>query len=155
MNNRKAIAILGGMGPEASEYLYKTMIEFSINYFGAKNNDDFPEIILQSVPVPDFISNQNDKAKALAMLSERTKALNNLNISCLSIACNTAHLLLDDLQKVSNVSFISMIDEVVSTVRNDGLDVVGILGSPVTLQSKLYQTKLKQQNISFIIPKDG
>ena len=78
MKYRKTLGILGGMGPEASEYLYRTLIALSIKHFGAKNNDDFPEIVLQSVPVPDFISNEKAKEKALNMLLERTKALNNL-----------------------------------------------------------------------------
>src|SRR6185437_6903357 len=152
MKARKAIGVLGGMGPEASEYLYKTLIALSINYFGAKNNDDFPEIVLQSVPVPDFISDEKSKEKALTMLLERTKALNNLDLSCLSIACNTAHLLLPELQKVSRIPFISMIDEVVHQVKKDGIQTIGIVGSPTTLTSKLYQSKLEQQNITCVLP---
>ena len=56
MNKNKALFIIGGMGPEASGYLYNTLINLAIKKFGARNNDDFPEIILHSIPVPDFIS---------------------------------------------------------------------------------------------------
>src|SRR5436853_459051 len=101
MKNKSSIGILGGMGPEASVYMYKTLIELSVKHFGAKNNDDFPEIILHSIPVPDFISNTRSKNTALKMLMDSVMDFNKLNISCLSIACNTAHLLLSDLQKVS------------------------------------------------------
>ncbi len=110
MSRKGAIGILGGMGPEASNYLYKMLIDLSIKHFGAKDNDDFPEIILYSVPVSDFISNYNNKDKALQMLKKRVIDLGKVNLSCLSIACNTAHLLIDELQSVSSVKFISMID---------------------------------------------
>jgi aspartate racemase len=150
--NRQTIGILGGMAPSASNYMYDMLIKLSIQRFGAANNNDFPEIILYSIPVPDFISNNKKKVVARNMLIDRVKSLSKLNVSCISIACNTAHLLLDDLQKVSSAPFISMIDEVVNVIKKEGLKTVGVLGSPVTIRSKLYQEKLKSSNIEVKIP---
>jgi len=150
--NKKAIGILGGMGPEASGYLYKLLIDLSIKHFGAKNNDDFPEVIIHSIPVPDFISSNKKRGEALQMLLERVKQLNKLNISCLSIACNTAHVLLDDLRKNSDVPFVSMIDEVVEIVNDSNHKTVGLLGTPSTIRYQLYQKALEANEISTIIP---
>jgi len=152
MGNKISIGILGGMGPEASMYMYKMLIELSIKHFNVKNNEDFPEIILNSVPVPDFISNNKNKNIALKILKERVKDLNKLNISYLSIACNTAHLLLENLQKDSSAPFVSMIDKVAEAVKKDNIKMVGILGSPTTLRSELYQNVLRTFNIESIIP---
>jgi aspartate racemase len=150
--NKKAIGILGGMGPEASSYLYKTLIDLSIKYFGAKNNDDFPEIILYSVPVPDFISNYKNRSKALQMLKKRVIDFNKINLSCLSIACNTAHLLIDDLGRISSNEFTSIIDEVSLAVVKDKRKIVGIMGTPSTVKSGLYQSKLAKYNIQSVVP---
>ncbi|MBI4080475.1 MAG: amino acid racemase [Candidatus Levybacteria bacterium] len=150
----QAIGILGGMGPEASVYLYRLLIEKAISDFGAKNNDDFPEIILHSIPVPDFISSDARKAEALQMLEERVRFLNNTNISCLAIACNTAHLLLPQLKNVSTVPFISMIDEAISVVEKDGMQTVGILGTPSTIRSGLYQHALIEKGIATVEPEE-
>lgn len=144
---RKAIAILGGMGPEASVYMYKLLIDKAISEFGAKHNDDFPEIILYSVPVPDFISSNEKRDDALRMLKTRVEALNKMDISCIGIACNTAHVLLENLQKVSKAPFVSMIDEVASAVKRDKLKTVGILGTPSTLREWLYERKLETYGI--------
>lgn len=152
MVDNKAICILGGMGPEASVYMYKLLIDFSIKSFGAKNNNDFPEIILHSIPVPDFISGFKEKEKALSMLKQSVIELNKKNISGLAIACNTAHLLIDELRKVSNASFISMIDEVVKRIDCDSLRKIGLLATPSTIQSKIYELKLNQRSIQTIIP---
>lgn len=149
---KKAIGILGGMGPEASVYMYKLLIEKSISVFGTKKNDDFPEILLHSIPVPDFISSDEEKGKALSMLEERVKLLNKMNLSCLAIACNTAHLLLPDLQKVSQVPFVSMIDEVARRVKRDKLKIIGVLGTPSTIRSGLYQVALSKYAIKSIQP---
>src|SRR3989338_115723 len=152
--NRKIIGILGGMGPEASNYLYKTLIDLSIKYFNAKNNDDFPEVIINSIPVPDFISSDRKRGEALKMLLERVQQLNRIDLLCLSIACNTAHVLLNDLRKHSDVPFVSMIDEVVQAVRGNNHKVVGLLGTPSTIRYKLYQKALEANEISTIIPDD-
>jgi len=140
------------MGPEASAYMYRRMIELSAKYFGAKNNDEFPEIILQSIPVPDFISSTKEKQKALKMLQDRVVQLNKLDISCLSIACNTAHLLLPDLQNVSNIPFISMIDGVVGAVCKEKRKKVGLIGTPMTTKTKLYENALAKYDIETIVP---
>lgn len=152
MSKKLPIGILGGMGPEASDYLYKTLINLSIKYFGAKNNDDFPEIILCSVPVPDFISDYSNRNKALNMLKKRVLSLNKVNLSSISIACNTAHLLIDKLQSVSRTKFISMIDEVSLVVAEDKKKLIGIMGTPSTIKSGIYQSALTEYGINALVP---
>ena len=56
----RVIAILGGMGPDASARLYQMMIDMARDEFGARENHEYPEIIVHSIPVPDAIS---DKVK--------------------------------------------------------------------------------------------
>jgi len=152
--SRKIIGILGGMGPEATGYLYKLLIDLSIKFFNAKHNNDFPEVIIHSIPVPDFISSDRKRGEALKMLLERVQQLNKIDLLCLSIACNTAHVLLNDLQKKSDAPFVSMIDEVVQTVKDNNCKVVGLLGTPSTIRYKLYQKALDANEISTIIPDD-
>lgn len=152
MKNKKIIGILGGMGPEASVYLYNTLINLSVKYFGAKNNDDFPEIVLHSIPVPDFISNDKSRLRALKMLKARVLGLNQLNVSFLAIACNTAHILLNKLQKLSNVPFVSMIDEAVRQIKANNHKKVGLLSTPSTMRYGLYQAPLLSLGIKTIIP---
>jgi len=150
MEQRGAIGILGGMGAEASAYFYRLLIQMAIAEFGASNNDEFPEIVIDSVPVPDFISDEVAMQVALEMLKDRVRRLNHLDLSCLSIACNTAHLLLPQLQEVSRVPFVSMIEAVADRVRADGIRTVVVLGSPSTVRTGLYQSALAERGVSAI-----
>jgi len=52
----KIIGIIRGMGPQASCELYRLLIEGARHRYGSKNNDEYPEILIDSVPVPDFLS---------------------------------------------------------------------------------------------------
>lgn len=151
---KKAIGIIGGMGPQASVYLYKMLVELAISEFNAIHNKDFPEIVLHSVPVPDFISSEREKNRALSMLKKRVKSLNSMNLSCLSIACNTAHILLPQLQKISKVPFISIIDETAKAINKKGVKKVGLLGTPSTIKYGLYQNALDKYGISTVIPSE-
>jgi aspartate racemase len=149
---KKIIGILGGMGPQASAYMYSMLIMLSQKYFGAKNNNDFPEIILHSMPVPDFISDSSKREVALEILRRAVIQLNNSNLLCLAIACNTVHVLLKDLQPISRAPFVSIIDEVVNQISKDKLSKVGLLATPSTIKYFLYQKALKSSQISVIIP---
>lgn len=143
MKTKKSIGILGGMGPDASGELYKIMIEKARTQFSATRNEDYPDIILHSIPVPDFITNKDNVPPALAMLQHSVKGLSPL-CSCFGIACNTAHLLLPELQSVTNVPFVSMIDAVSEVTKKAGYKKVGLMATPTTFRSRLYQNSLRE-----------
>ncbi len=153
--SRSAICILDGMGPQAGSYLYSTLIDKAVKEYGAKDNDEFPEIILYSIPVSDFISSEQHKQAALKLLKKKVKETKNLDIACLSIACNTAHILIDELQKESKVPLVSIIEAVGQRVREDKLDQVGLLATPSTIKHELYQKEFKKYGINVILPEAG
>ncbi len=156
MNKKKnVIAILGGMGPQASAKLVEILIDKSIKDFAAKNGDDFPEIILDSIPIPDFISDPKNIKPVLAILSKRIKFLSKIDISSFAIACNTAHQLFDDLQAKTKTQIVSTINEVTVQVNKKKIVRVGLLASPSTLQFGLFDDAFKQFNIEVVHPTEN
>ncbi|OGD84534.1 hypothetical protein A2165_00185 [Candidatus Curtissbacteria bacterium RBG_13_40_7] len=153
MNQQKEIiGILGGMGPEASAKMLEVTVTMSAREFGAKTNQDFPEIILFSVPVPDFITDKKNINKAKAILKQKVRVMRKIGVSTIAIACNTAHILIDDFRLISNIRFVSIIDAVADDVKRNGIKSIAILGTPVTLESGLFQNALLIRNIEPIIP---
>ncbi|NMC36565.1 aspartate/glutamate racemase family protein [Candidatus Beckwithbacteria bacterium] len=120
--------------------------------FGVANNNDYPEIIIDSIPVPDFISNKRNEKKALHILQDRVLRLSQIPVSYLAVACNTAHLLLSDLQNETNKPFVSMIDAVVNEIKLRAYKRIGLLASPTTIQTKLYQDKMNQNQVKVVLP---
>ncbi|MDZ7587130.1 MAG: tryptophan--tRNA ligase [Patescibacteria group bacterium] len=121
--NHQPIAILGGMGPDASARLYQLLIELSRSEFGAVENHQYPEIVIDSVPVPEFFSNTQ---KALA-----------------------------DLEQETSVPFVSIPNETIKEVKKRGYARIGLLGSPITIFSDIYQTKFLDKNIEVVLPDNG
>lgn len=137
-----AIGILGGMGPQASARLVELLIAKTPNFVPNPIDSDYPEIIHLSIPVPNFISNKKNMEKAKEILINRTLLLEKSGSTINCIACNTAHLLLPDLQAVSNVPFLSIPSLVADKVRINKFKKVGLLATPSTLASSLYDDAL-------------
>lgn len=167
MKTKRVIGILGGMGPQASAKLVRLLVDLSAKEFGARNCDEFPEIILDSIPHPDFIaeqqacliSNKRNSQIVVKMLKERIKKMEKMGVSVFAIACNTAHIRLNHLKNSSKTEFISIVDEIAREVKNSGIKKVGLLVSPTTLKAGLFQKAFRkdlpvgsQENVEIIHP---
>lgn len=150
MKNNNIIGIIGGMGPQATAEFYRILIEKSIREYGAVNNDDFPSVVIDSVPVPDFISSAAHLRVARRMLLDRTKRLNRYGVGRIGIACNTAHILLSDIRSESKAPVVSIMELVATVVLQRKIRRVGLLASPMTYKTELYQSALT--NVMVIIP---
>lgn len=133
-----AIGILGGMGPQASARLVELIIAQTPNFVTNPIDSDFPEIIHLSVPVPNFISSKRNMEKAKQILIKRTKLLEISGSTINCIACNTAHLLLPELQAETTVRFLSIPVLVADRINTEGFKRVGLMATPNTLKSTLY-----------------
>jgi aspartate racemase len=147
----KMIGIIGGMGPQASAELYRLLIEGAKQSYGARNNDDFPEILIDSVPVPDFLSDTDQVEKAAVMLEDRARRLATYGASCISVACNTACLLSGRLQRQTPVPFVSVVDEVAKKASLRHKHVL-ILASPTSLRLRIYQKALSRYGVMCVVP---
>ncbi|MGD9129321.1 MAG: amino acid racemase [Candidatus Woesebacteria bacterium] len=153
MKKNRIIGLIGGMGPYASAYFYKLLLEKSSKEFGAINNNDFPEILIDSIPVPDFISDTNQLEHAKDMLISRVGRLNTYGCTSIAMVCNTGHILYPDLAEISNkVNFISMIQAVSKEVQKLRLKKVGIFATKITLKTRLYQKAFEGTGVEVILP---
>lgn len=150
--NNRMIGIIGGVGPQATSALYEFVTLLAQEKYEARNNDDYPHVIIESIPIPDFISNTNAMPRALEMLSAATRRLEKSEVDRMCIASNTVHLLLPELKKVTSVPFISMIESVAETVQHQRFRNIGIVASSVTLHSTLYEDALSVREVELTLP---
>ena len=148
MNNQsKKIGILDGMGAFAGARFFQQVLEkISLNQL------EFPEIILDAVALEDFVSDSSKISPALVTLSQRVKNFNHQDVSLTVMACNTAHILHPHLSALSSSHFPSLIDLVSAQVAASGITRVGILASPLTIKTKLYENSLTALNLTPHLP---
>lgn len=152
MKNNNILGIIGGMGPQASCELYRLIISQARHRYGARDNDQYPEVLIDSVPVPDFLADTKKLEEAATILEDRVKRLTAYGATTITLACNTACILIDRLQKQTDRPIISVVDEVVRAVVGKSTKVL-LLASPTSLQSGLYQLALSRYSVSFVVPK--
>lgn len=152
INNTIHIGIMGGMGPQASIKLHQLIIEACTNDLGAKDCDEFPLITHISLPVKDFISDPSARHQNKPMIISALKALAASPLDIAVIACNTAHLLVDDIPELARLPLVSLPESVVSMAESNGTRRLGLLASPTTLQTKLYEKHAARAGIEIIQP---
>jgi aspartate racemase len=155
MKNRrkvKKIGIIGGVGPQATSVLYGHIIRLAQEKYGAKDNDDYPNIVIHSIPIKDFISDKNQMREALEMLYRVVRNFEKIGCSNICIASNTVHLLIPKLRKITNIPFLSMINLVAQEANKRNFRKVGLVGSPITLKAGLYDSELIKLSIDVLKP---
>ena len=150
-NVNKRLGIIGGMGPETSSKFYLELIERSRKFC-----DSNPSIIMDSVPIPfsleeEIIQKSENVHKFLPILKESIERLNKIEVDLVVIPCNTVHIFIDDLRKESDVPIISIIEETLRKVKEEGLKNVGLLATKKTIESKLYENPMRKNRINVIL----
>lgn len=140
------------MGPFAGAEFCRLLLAKSSQNFGAKNGDEFPEIVLDSVPVPDFISDTKSLPEAKSMLISRVKKLNKFGCTTIAMVCNTGHVLFPELSKVSNAKMVSLINSVRDKVVAMQFRRVGLLATKTTVKSNLFKKAFADTGIEVVIP---
>jgi len=151
-STKHPLVVLGGMGPQASSQLYKLLIERAISRHKVIENEDFPFVVLESLPVPEFFSSQARRAEAIAIMRQAIKSAEAYDPVAVGMACNTGHLFLDQILEDSRVDFVSLIEVVAEAVKAKGIKRVGLVASPTTIRTGLYAQALDKQGIGCLVP---
>ncbi len=153
----KKIWILWGMWPQASLHFYQLLIQKVETNIRNPRNQDFPNLLLSNIPVPDLIKGKDDIntiETTIRMVNKEAKTQEKAWASFLVMPCNTMHLFKKDIIKWVNIPFISMIDCVTEKIQKLGFKKVWLLWSRTTMQSQLYTHPLSCMWIETIIPEE-
>jgi len=132
------IGVLGGIGPEATSEFYSRLIIGLQEKGLVKSNQDYPQIIINSIPAPEII-NDNISEEELQPYIEGLKELDKFNPDFIVMVCNTIHLFIDRLQKEVNSKIIDLREEVREFLIRDSTKSVLIIGTPSTIRQGLYK----------------
>ena len=149
----KTIGILGGMGPVATAELYKNVIEYCQVNYGAVQDNEYPPIIMYSLPLEG--TNETGIINESLVAKEFTKEIRKLEqagADFIIIPCNTLHTFDAILRKESKIPVLSIVEEVVGKVKQGGVSKVGLLASKTTYDSKIYDVALAKEKIQCVNP---
>jgi aspartate racemase len=147
----KRIGIIGGLGPESTIDYYKEII----NAFKKKGNElNYPEIIIYSVNMSQFLGLMKQKKydEITAYLLEKIEALSLAGAEFVAMSANTPHLLFDQLQELSTIPLLSIVEATCEEAVQRGLKRTGLFGTGFTMNASFYSDVLTKQGVEVIVP---
>ena len=134
------IGILGGIGPEATGEFYNKLISKLQEKGLIKNNRDFPQIIINSIPAPELIYEEISDEK-LRQYIEGLKELDKFGVDFIVMVCNTIHLYYDRLQKAIKIPILDLRQELKKLLIKKSIKSALIIGTPNTIKQGLYRVE--------------
>jgi aspartate racemase len=147
----KKIGIIGGLGPEATIDYYKEIINAFKNEKGDLN---YPEIIIYSVNMSEFISLMKEKKydQVTTLLLEKIEGLKMAGAEFAAISANTPHLLFDRIKEKCGIPMISIVEAACNESLKQGYKRTGLFGTAFTMEASFYNDIFKKQGIEVILP---
>lgn len=148
---KKAIGILGGMGPLATADLFRKIVTMTK---AGCDNDHIRIYIDDNASIADrtaaILSGGPDPTP---MMADSLRKLEHCGADCIIMPCNTAHYFLPRLQAMTEVPFISMLEATAKTCAEAFPGkTAAILATKGTLATGLYEEALKAQNVAYLVP---
>jgi len=149
----KKLGVLGGMGPFATSVFFERMIERTN---ATKDQEHIDMIILNHATLPDrteaIITERPDAF--LRSIEKDIKLLDVAGVSNIVIPCNTSHYFFSDMQAMTSIHIINMVDKTIDFIKekygHEGK--VGILATDGTILSGVYERACEKKGIDSLIP---
>ena len=142
----KTIGILGGLGPESTIAYYAYITR---KYYETHADYQYPEIIIYSLTFSKFIGRGYEAAADVRTAIERLAAA---GADFVVAACNSVHIVYDEVSKSIPIPWISIIDVTAERIKQDGMNKVGLLGTIFTMSNAFYRQGLARHGIEAITP---
>jgi aspartate racemase len=149
----KTVGIIGGLGPETTSEFYLELI-FSCKQL---NKIGYAPVLIDSIPLrfdleKDAIAYGVGEERILPLLLAAAKNLEKAGADFLVMPCNSLHKFINDIRQAVNIPVLSIVEETSKFLKQQKIKKVGIIATPITTKSKLYEKPLKTKGIKTVVP---
>lgn len=152
MTSKKILGIIGGMGPEATVYMFNRVVATS----QVERDQDHIEIFIHNnTCVPDRTDSiLHGGPSPLKELVRSARILQGIGANLLIMPCMTSHYYFDEVQRSVSIPIINAIEQTVlsASIEWPKIKRVGLLATTGTIRSGLFQNALKDKGIISLIP---
>ncbi|MGN1032966.1 MAG: aspartate/glutamate racemase family protein [Intestinibacter sp.] len=147
------VGVMGGLGPMASVYFYKMVLDMT----DAKIDQDHVDMIITNrATTPDrsaYILGESDDNPVYVLVDDAQK-LEKFGVDFIVITCNTAHYFYDKINKSVNIPVLSIVEETVKYAKKNGHKKLGILATTGNIKTRLYQNMCERFQMGYFILDD-
>jgi aspartate racemase len=130
----KHIGLIGGIGPAATEYYYRGLVD---RYAAI---DCSPELTIANADVRDLVRNlANRDARAQAdIFAGLARRLAAAGAEAVAVTSMGGHFCVREFEAISPLPVLNAIPEVDAAVRRGGWRTIGVLGTRMVMETRLY-----------------
>jgi aspartate racemase len=149
---RKTIGILGGMGPDATVYLYDRILKSTTAH---KDQDHITTIIYSHPGTPDRTAAILENGPSpLPALIHSAKILEQSGADFILMPCVTAHYYYDKIIGHISIPFIHLLETAVHYIKAHPakLKKIGLIATDGTIETGLFQDLLEKNGLETVTP---
>lgn len=131
------IGILAGMGPRSTAPFIERVVTQCQLQYGAKDDIDFPRMMIFSLPTPFYAEHPTDHQAMEAALADGLQELQSTGVDFIAIACNSAHVYFRSLVKTVQVPVLNMV-ELALDAMPESTRRIAVVTARLTAESGIY-----------------
>lgn len=147
----KKLGLIGGVGPESTIPYYREIV-YGVQQ--AVQKAYFPPMTIESLSSFEVIrmSSQGDTEGLTAYFLEGIQNLVKAGAEVGALACNTGHMVFDELQRQSPISLISIVETTCSEAADRKLKRLGLIGTAATMEGQFFRDPFEKAGMDIIVP---
>ncbi|MBB5845691.1 aspartate racemase [Mobiluncus mulieris] len=149
----RTVGVLGGLGPLATVYFLKTVVDFTQ---AQSDQDNVDLIITQHSSTPDRTAALLDGGESPApIMAADARKLQDAGAEFLVIPCNTATNFLQAVVEAVDIEVVNIVAETVAEIGRKnagGIKRVAIMATAGTIASEIYQETLQLAGYEALVP---
>ncbi len=128
------IGIIGGIGPAATEFYYRGLIE------GLAARGKPLELTIAHADAPTLLDNlaKGDAAAQAALFADLVGRLKGAGAQLAAVTSIAGHFCINELANISPLPLCNLIDAVAAAVAERGPGRIGLMGTRTAMESRLY-----------------
>jgi aspartate racemase len=148
---KELIGILAGMGPRSTAPFVDLVIDECQRQYGAREDDEFPPMMISSLPTPLYLDRPIDHGALRAAIVAGLRKLASTGVAFVAMPCNTAHIYYDDLAAAIDVPLLNIVDEALRAMPASA-DRIALLASRLTVEAGIYQAAAARVGLELVSP---
>ena len=147
----KTLGIIGGIAPESTIAYYRSIIAA---YRAQRPDGSYPNILLNSIDLKRLLDlvGANEREQLVEFLIGELHKLARAGAAFAVLASNTPHLVFDELQRVSPLPLLSIVEATCEAAQQLGIKKAGLFGTRFTMQGGFYQAIFERAGIEVVLP---
>lgn len=145
------IGILAGMGPASTGPFIDLVYQACRDLYGARNDGDFPKLIICSQPVPFHHVDAIDHDAIKSATIEGLRDLECAGCGVVGMACNSVHEYYPDLSASIGTPLLNIVDLALDALPSSARRIAFAASRPLA-RSQLYQNAARAKGFEVIDP---